>query len=450
MDTLFTKLIGTLAVILVIAAIIGGSDFLNRLVTSRRDVKYILLAGLLGGMFGIYGNISGVAFNGAVISVRDIGPMLAGFVGGPWGGLLGGVIAGVHRLTMGGITARACIIATCCIGTMCGLLSKRYHDRLIKPWMALIIGALMECFHLCVVLIMVKPFETALEIVKSIAAPFVLVNAVGFTLMIAVMAYIENQRLITAERGRLQSELEVATVIQKSLLPPISDTYPGRPEFDIQGYMRPAKQVGGDFYDCFFLTPDKIAFLIADVSGKGIPAALFMASAKITLQNCVRDYLDLPEAIRLANDSLCANNEAEMFVTAWIGVLDIPTGSVDFVCAGHNPPILITGDEPKYIRHRSGFVLGGMEGLTYKTQHLDLKPGDVLFLYTDGVTEAENGVKDLYSEDRLQACLSAISDYNVNAVIEAVKTDVANFVRGVDQSDDMTMLCIRINEQPAS
>ena len=123
---------------------------------------------------------------------------------------------------------------------------------------------------------------------------------------------------------------------------------------------------------------------------------------------------------------------------------------MDFVCAGHNPPILITGDEPKYIRHRSGFVLGGMEGLTYKTQHLDLKPGDVLFLYTDGVTEAENGVKDLYNEDRLQACLSAISDYNVNAVIEAVKTDVANFVRGVDQSDDMTMLCIRINEQPAS
>ena len=446
MDTLFAKLIGTLAVILVIAAIIGGSDFLNRLVTSKRDGKYTLLAGLLGGMFGIYGNISGVAFNGAVISVRDIGPMLAGFVGGPWGGLLGGVIAGVHRYTMGGITAQACIIATCCIGTMCGLLSQKYHDRLIKPWMAMIIGALMECFHLLVVLIMVKPFETALDIVKTIAAPFILVNAIGFTLMIAVMAYIENQRNLTAERGRIQSELEVATVIQKSLLPPISDTYPGRTEFNIQGYMRPAKQVGGDFYDCFFLSQDKRAFLIADVSGKGIPAALFMASAKITLQNCIRDFFDLPEAIRLANNSICANNEAEMFVTAWIGVLDIKTGGVDYICAGHNPPVLITGQGPEYIRYRGGFVLGGMEGLNYKPQHLDLKPGDVLFLYTDGVTEAENAAKDLYSESRLEACLAALKDPDAGTVIEAVKADVANFVQGEDPSDDMTMLCIRINE----
>ncbi|MBQ3390508.1 MAG: SpoIIE family protein phosphatase [Firmicutes bacterium] len=445
MNTLFVKLIGTLAVILVVASIIGGSNLLHRFFGNRRSWKYVLIAGLLGGIFGIYGNISGIDYNGAVISVRDIGPMLAGFIGGPWGGLLGGLIAGAHRYTMGGITAEACIIATCCIGTMCGLLSDRYHERMIKPWMALLIGAAMEVFHLCIVLLMVRPFETALDIVQSIALPFIIVNAVGFTLMMAVMAYIENQRTMTMERSRLQSELEVATIIQQSLLPPISDTYPGRPEFDIRGYMRPAKQVGGDFYDVFFLTPDKIAFLIADVSGKGIPAALFMASAKITLQNCVRDFIDLSESIRLANDSLCNNNEAEMFVTAWIGILDIPTGEVDFVCAGHNPPVLITGQGPEYIRHRGGFVLGGMEGLTFRPQHLDLKQGDVLFLYTDGVTEAENAANDLYGEERLENLLSSLKTPDADSVIETVRKDVADFVGGVDPSDDMTMLCIRMN-----
>ncbi|MBR6504024.1 MAG: histidine kinase, partial [Firmicutes bacterium] len=121
MNTLFVKLIGTLAVILVVASIIGGSNLLHRFFGNRRSWKYVLIAGLLGGIFGIYGNISGIDYNGAVISVRDIGPMLAGFIGGPWGGLLGGLIAGAHRYTMGGITAEACIIATCCIGTMCGL-----------------------------------------------------------------------------------------------------------------------------------------------------------------------------------------------------------------------------------------------------------------------------------------------------------------------------------------
>ena len=446
MNMIFTRLSGNLAVILVVATFIGGSDLIEKFTRSARRMRYTLIAGILGGLFGIYGNLSGVSLNGAIVSVRDIGPMLAGFIGGPLGGLIGGAIAGLHRYYLGGITAVACIIATCCIGTFCGLFSRKYREKLVRPLLALGIGAAMEVFHLGVVLLIVRPFSTALSIVTQIAIPFILVNAVGFSLMITIMSYIERQRLLMIEQSRLQSELEAASVIQHSLLPPITDTYPGRSEFSIAATMEAAKDVGGDFYDFFFLGTTKLVLLIADVSGKGIPAALFMANAKLTLQNCLRDIPDLAEAILVANDALCNNNEAEMFVTAWIGILDIATGGIDFVCAGHNPPILINETGAQYIRHRSGFVLAGMEGMRYRPQHIDLAPGDVLLLYTDGVTEAENKHRDQYGEKRLLDCISSIQNPDAQIVVDRVRSDIAAFVDGFDQFDDLTMLCLKLNE----
>ena len=148
MSALFSRMIGTLAVILVVSAFIGGSDILSKILKSETKWKYALLASVLGGVFGIYGNISGFDLNGAVISVRDIGPMLAGFTGGPLAGFLAGLIAGVHRLTMGGITAQACVVATCCIGLICGVVSQKWHSYFVKPYFALILSALMEVFHL--------------------------------------------------------------------------------------------------------------------------------------------------------------------------------------------------------------------------------------------------------------------------------------------------------------
>lgn len=447
LDVFFTKMIGTLAVILVVAAFIGGSDLLRKFFHADRNWKYSLLAGLLGGVFGIYGNISGINLNGAVISVRDIGPMLAGFTGGPLGGIIAGIIAGAHRLLLGGITAHACIIATCCIGTICGLLSWKFHDRIVKPWWALLLGTVMEIFHLSLVLLMVKPFETALDIVKAIAIPFILVNAVGFTLMILIITYIDKQRKISLERARLQSELEVATVIQRSLLPPITDSFPGRAELEVSGSMEPAKEVGGDFYDLFFVDRDRIAFVIADVSGKGIPASLFMANSKTTIQNCIRDIPSLSEAIVTANNSLCNNNEAEMFVTAWIGVLEISTGKLTFVSAGHNPPVAIKADGAEFLKRRNGFVLGGMEGVKYREETYEMKKGDALFLYTDGITEAENKDHELYGDDRLNACLNDASGLSPAEVIDKVKGSVAEHVKGFSQFDDMTMLCFKLSDQ---
>lgn len=444
MSVFFTNMVGSVAVILVVAAFIGANDLISKFFGSKNRWIYSLIAGLLGGLLGIYGNYAGVGLNGAIISVRDIGPMLAGFTGGPLGGLIAGMICGVHRLFMGGITANACVVATCTIGLTTGLLSWKFHDKIAKPWFAFPIGAAMECFHLSLVLLMVKPFETALGIVKAIALPFVLVNAVGFTLMVLMINYIDRQKKITSEKERLESELEVAKVIQRSLLPVISETYPGRQEIGVAASMEPAKEVGGDFYDVFFVDKERIAFVIADVSGKGIPAALFMATSKTTIQNCVRDIPSLSEALATANNSLCANNEAEMFVTVWLGVLELATGKLTFICAGHNAPVLINENGAEYLKRRNCFVVAGMEGVRYREETAQLKKGDKLFLYTDGITEAHDRGNALYGEERLAGLLSGLYAADENEVIESVKKDVKLFANGREQFDDMTMLCFKL------
>ncbi|MBQ7726262.1 MAG: SpoIIE family protein phosphatase, partial [Clostridia bacterium] len=424
MDLVFSKLIGTLAVILVVAGFIGGSDIIFRVMKTGRNWLYSILFGILGGLFGIYGNISGFDLQGAIISVRDMGPMLAGFAGGPVGGLIAGLVAGLHRLTLGGITAYACIIATCCIGLICGFVSLKWHERVKKPYIALLLGALMETFHLGVVLVIVKPFETAFDIVRQIALPFIIINSIGFALMVAIITYTENQKALVMEKSRIRSELEVATVIQHSLLPTINEKYPGRSEVDISAFMEAAKEVGGDFYDVFFVGTDRIAFVIGDVSGKGVPAALFMASAKITLQNCIRDIPKLPEAVETANNALCAGNEANMFVTLWVGILELDTGELKYVSAGHNPPILFKGGAPTYLKTKGGFVLAGMEGMVYKENSLTLEKGDFVCLYTDGITEANSESEELFGEDRLIECFANAKDLSAEQIVKAVKQAV--------------------------
>ncbi|MBQ6019101.1 MAG: SpoIIE family protein phosphatase [Clostridia bacterium] len=443
MDSIFTKLIGTLAVILLVSAFLGGSDILSRFIKTEKKWKYSVIFGILGGLFGIYGNISGFQLNGAVISVRDIGPMLSGFVGGPLGGVIAGLIAGVHRLTMGGVTANACVVATCCIGFISGFVSLKFHKFVKKPYYALLLGALSEVFHLGVVLIMVKPFETALGIVRQIAIPFILINAVGFALMVTIITYTEKQKNLVIEKSRMQSELEVATVIQHSLLPTVNESYPGRKELDVSAFMETAKEVGGDFYDVFQIDNNRIAFAVGDVSGKGVPAALFMATAKMTLQNCIRDIPSLAEAMMTANRSLCARNEADMFVTLWVGVLDLVGGEMTYVSAGHNPPVVVSGHEPKYLKTKSGFVLAGMEDVQYRENTLKLNNGDVVCLYTDGVTEANNSEKELFGEERLLKCFDGIQSLSAEQLINKVKGAVGEFVGDAPQFDDLTMLCFR-------
>ena len=439
----FSRMIGTLAVILVVSAYTGSTQLLKRYISRQKNRKFMLITGLFGGMFGIYGNISGIELNGAIISVRDIGPMFSGFVGGPLSGLIAGVIAGVHRLSMGGVTAVACVVATSTIGVLCGILPGVFPKAVRDPRWTLLTGVGLEALHLSFVLMIVKPFSLAFDIVRQIALPFISVNAVGITLMTTMIHFIEKQQVLSLERERMKSELEVANVIQHSLLPSLNEKYPGRPEIEVSASMQAAKEVGGDFYDVFFVDADRITFLIGDVSGKGVPAALFMASSKIILQNCIRNAGSLSDALSLANNVLCEKNEADMFVTVWAGVLDLKNGHFSFVSAGHNPPVLVRGREAQFMKARNGFVLAGMENVRYKETELQLMKGDTIFLYTDGVTEATTKENELYGNDRLLDCLAYSGSAGVQRVIENVKDSIGGFVRDNEQFDDMTMLCFR-------
>ena len=260
--------------------------------------------------------------------------------------------------------------------------------------------------------------------------------------------YMQSLKTVTAEKEKIHTELSVAKHIQKSMLPYIYPAFPDISSMDVYATMDPAKEVGGDFYDFFMVDDSHIAFVIADVSGKGVPAALFMVIAKTMIKNYAQTK-NSPEAVfNNVNDKLCEGNEESMFVTAFMGVLDINTGEFVYVNAGHNPPLLKrNGKDFEYMDMRKGFVLAGMEDLKYHQQSLTLYKGDVIYMYTDGVVEAQNNFGELYSENRLKNYLNSIDAENmpIQKILKSVRKDVDEFVAGAAQFDDITMLVLKRN-----
>ena len=248
------------------------------------------------------------------------------------------------------------------------------------------------------------------------------------------------------EKNRLNIELSVAVEIQESMLPNVFPAFPGRDEFDLFASMLPAKNVGGDFYDFFFINKDNLVLLIADVSGKGVPAALFMVIAKTLIKNA--SFEKKPrEVFDAVNAKLCENNDAGMFVTAFMGVFNIPTGVLTFVNAGHNPPLIKKGDGSfAYLKTKPSLVLAFSNETKYGQEEILLEKDDVLFLYTDGVTEAMNKDNELFGEDRLLNVLDKYAHFPPGELVPAVKRDVDDFSEGMNQADDITMLAFLVKE----
>ncbi|MBR4026144.1 MAG: SpoIIE family protein phosphatase [Lachnospiraceae bacterium] len=255
--------------------------------------------------------------------------------------------------------------------------------------------------------------------------------------------YIKNLEHVTAEKERIGAELDVARQIQSSMLPCIFPAFPERKEFDIYAYMTPAKEVGGDFYDFFMVDDRHLAVVMADVSGKGVPAALFMVIAKTLIKDHTQPETDLGEVFTKVNNLLCESNSEGLFVTAFEGVLDLVTGELRFVNAGHEIPYIYKknqGFAPYKIR--AGFVLAGMEDMRYRAGSMVLEEGDKLFQYTDGVTEATNRNNELYGMERLGNVLNKNCEKTPSEILEMVKEDIDMFVGEADQFDDITMLCL--------
>lgn len=259
--------------------------------------------------------------------------------------------------------------------------------------------------------------------------------------------YIDNIAKVTAEKERIGAELNVATQIQASMMPGIYPDFADQPAFEIAALMQPAKEVGGDFYDFFFVDENHLAIVMADVSGKGVPAALFMVIGKTLIKDHTQPGRNLGEVFGEVNNILCASNSENLFITAFVGVLDLTTGEFPYVNAGHELPFICHEGSFEAHRIEPGFVLAGLEDMRYQAGCFMLAEGDKLFQYTDGVTEATNAGNHLYGMQRLYDILNRNSDGSPEEILRAVKKDIDEFVGDAPQFDDITMLCLTFKKK---
>lgn len=255
--------------------------------------------------------------------------------------------------------------------------------------------------------------------------------------------YISDMVSMRMETERIATELNIATRIQASMLPSIFPAFPERDEFDIYAYMEPAKEVGGDFYDFFMVDENTLAVVVADVSGKGIPAALFMVITKTLIQNNAQAQKSPREVFETVNNILRKSNDEGMFVTAILGYLDIATGKFVFVNAGHNPPLLLDGTRSEWLKEKPNLIMAWKNNARYKEYEVTLNPGEVLFLYTDGVTEAMNPEKAQFGAPRLQETVNSNLGVSLKEFTSSVKNEIDAFAAEAEQADDITMLVLR-------
>ena len=274
---------------------------------------------------------------------------------------------------------------------------------------------------------------------------FILFNIVGFACIQVSQSgrnMIEKQKELSEEGARIESELNIANAIQKNMLPSIFPAFPEHKEIDIYASMKPAKEVGGDFYDMFLIDENHLAINVADVSGKGVPAALIMMITKTLIKNTTLNGYDADAVCNKVNNLLCEKNALNHFVTSWFGIFDLRTGKLEFVNAGHNPPLYFRKKDNKfeYLKTKPNLILAAMEDTKYTKHEVVLNPGDKIFLYTDGVTEATSDNDELYGEKRLKDYLNSHIDQDVETTVKGVKKDIDNFIGKAEQFDDITML----------
>jgi len=256
--------------------------------------------------------------------------------------------------------------------------------------------------------------------------------------------YIENLKQTTADKEKIESELRIANEIQMGMVPKLFPPFPDRDDLDIYALLEPAKEVGGDLYDFFFIDDDKLCFAVGDVSGKGVPAALFMVITRTLLRSSATSSIPITKIVQTLNNSLSQDNDSQMFVTFFLGILNLKTGELEYVNAGHNPPVILSQTEnPVFSEMTGDMALGFMEDKVFKSAIINLKPGDTIFSYTDGVTEAANYKEELYSDERLISVIGKFQSSSVREIIEKMYQDVNLHTSGAEQSDDITMLAIQ-------
>jgi len=452
----FMVMLQLICVIVVVAYLMTRSKFFLEVLDGHSTIKTQIILILVFGILSIYGTVSGVEMLGAIVNVRDLGPMVAGLIGGPVVGLGAGLIGAVYRGSLGGVTVIPCSLATILAGLFGGIIWMGFRRKFCGITIAVLFAILMEGLHMLLTLLIVRPFDQALTITSSVALPMILANAVGMFIFAFIIENLQNERKMQAERDTLLREMErkntelaIAAEIQQSFLPDSITQIEG---FEVAAKSVMAKEVGGDFFDVipFEVIPLKkgtMGIMIADVSGKGIPAALFMALSRIVVRVNATWYMDRPAmAISNANAIIAADSKAGMFVTLFYGILEEDNYTLTYVNAGHNPPIICHSDDEHLTElTATGIAIGALSDAEYTAATATLKAGDIIVLYTDGITEAENAQQDMFGEERLNEVIRACRKQPAEEIITTILESVRTFTGGFAQSDDITLMVIRVN-----
>lgn len=447
-------LLQLICVIVVVAYLLTRSRIFPEILDGHPTIRTQIILVLLFGALSVFGTLSGIDFLGARINVRDLGPMLAGLLAGPWVGIGAGLIGAIHRLTLGGFTVVSCSVATVFAGLFGGIIWIARKRQFAGITIAVIFAILMEAFHMAITLVLCQPFSQALEVVTWVSIPMIVANAAGMFVFALMVENVQNERRMQAERDTLMREMErkntelaIAAEIQQNFLP---DTITQIQGFDIAAQSVMAKEVGGDFFDVIPLEvvpvdSGKLGIMIADVSGKGIPAALFMALSRIVVRVNATWYGGRPAAaIRDANTIITNDSRSGMFVTLFYGLLDAKDHSFTYVNAGHNPPLHYHAADGSFTElEATGIAMGVMDDADYQQNTVTLARGDFIVLYTDGITEAEDAGLEMFGLDRFTETIVASRDRPAHDIASAILAAVRDFTKGHPQSDDITLMVIR-------
>ncbi|PKM77074.1 MAG: serine/threonine protein phosphatase [Firmicutes bacterium HGW-Firmicutes-15] len=442
---LFINLVKNMSVVIVLAYVLTRTQAYSAIM-QKKEITLNQRLGLIliFGIFSIYGTVSGINIMGAIANVRDLGPAIAGLIGGPLVGIGAGLIGGIHRYTLGGITYIPCSISTVIAGLAGGLIYQYRKGEFVSITGAVVFMALMEAFHMGLALVIVKPFSQILPIIQSVSLPMIFTNALGMGIFAFIIHNLMRERETQRTKELIESELTIAREIQMSIVPKIFPAFPGRPEFDLFAILEPAKEVGGDLYDFFLMDDNHLCFTVGDVSGKGVPASLFMAVTKTLIKAKADIRLGPDEILYQVNNELCEDNESGMFVTEFLGILTISTGDIVFSNGGHNIPYLLRKNgELEVLAKIPGMALGVVEDYPYVCADVQIREGDSLIMFTDGITEAMNQDGELFSEERLENALRGLEGRNARDEVNHILQSTRQFVNGANQSDDITILVIQ-------
>ncbi len=444
-------LIEKTCVIVVVAYIISRTSFFRGILQKKFTIKNQILMIAAFGAISIFGTYSGINIMGAIANVRDLAPMIAGLVGGPYIGLGVGLIGGVHRLLLGGPTAVACTLATILAGLFGGLIYVLNKGKFIGIIGAVVFAALMESFHMILNLFITKPYSVALTITQELSGPMILANSLGMLIFAFIISNLLKEQKTKEERDEYLDELErhkyelkVAQKIQKSFLP---NNIPPLEDLDIAAMNLPAKEAGGDFYDFIPLSTDKFAVIIADVTDRKVPAALLMAVSR-TIVHSLSENTENPQAAELVkylNRLITEKNKSNVSLTLFYGILNLKNNEMTFVNAGHSPPLVYKSKDKKIIALKKDKVLlGDKKSIKLEEKHLSLEKGDIIIFYTDGIYSVTDTEGKHLGNELFNNILTENNQLPAGELIKKLKDSIKSFCGKGTLDDDISLIVLKM------